>query len=91
MGHKELPTTEQLSLGSITVNMNNDSGSDGIPAELFNILKADAVKALHSVCQQVWKNQQGPQKLEQVSFHSNPKEGQCSMFKLMHNCIHFTR
>ena len=90
-GHKELDTTEQLSLESITVNTNKDSGSDGIPAELFKILKDDAVKALHSICQQVWKNQQGPQKLEQVSFHSNIKEGQCQrMFKLPYNCNRFT-
>ena len=43
-------------LGSIT--MNNASGGDGIPAELFQILKDDAVKVLHSVCQQIWKTQQ---------------------------------
>ena len=60
-------------LGSIIVN--KASGGDGIPAELFKILKDDAVKAPHSICQQVWKNQQGPEKLEQVSFHSNIKEG----------------
>ena len=42
-------------LGSITTN--KDSGGDGIPAELFQILKDDAVKVLHSVCQQIWKTQ----------------------------------
>ena len=46
-------------LGSITTN--NTSGSDGIPAELFQILKDDAVKVLHSICQQIWKTQQWPQ------------------------------
>ena len=46
-------------LGSIT--MNKDSGSDGIPVELFQILKNDAVKVLHSICQQIWKTQQWPQ------------------------------
>ena len=46
-------------LGSIT--MNKASGGDGIPAELFHILKDDAVKVLHSVCQQIWKTQQWPQ------------------------------
>ena len=45
-------------LGSIT--MNKASGGDGIPAELFQILKDNAVKVLHSVCQQIWKNQQQP-------------------------------
>ena len=43
-------------LGSITTN--KASGGDGIPAELFEILKADAVKVLHSICQQIWKTQQ---------------------------------
>ena len=43
-------------LGSIT--MNKASGGDGIPAELFQILKDDAVKVLHSICQQIWKTQQ---------------------------------
>ena len=46
-------------LGSIT--MNKDSGGDGIPVELFQILKDDAVKVLHSICQQIWKTQQWPQ------------------------------
>ena len=46
-------------LGSITAN--KDSGGDGIPTELFQILKDDAVKALHSVLQQIWKSQQWPQ------------------------------
>ena len=45
-------------LGSITTN--KASGSDGIPAELFQILKNDAVKVLHSICQQIWKTQQWP-------------------------------
>ena len=46
-------------LGSIT--MNKASGGDGIPVELFQILKGDAVKVLHSTCQQIWKTQQGLQ------------------------------
>ena len=46
-------------LGSIA--MNKASGGDGIPAELFQVLKNDAVKALHSICQQIWKTQQWPQ------------------------------
>ena len=46
-------------LGSITKN--KASGNDEIPAELFQILKDDAVKVLHSICQQIWKTQQGPQ------------------------------
>ncbi|MDW7493480.1 hypothetical protein, partial [Klebsiella pneumoniae] len=46
-------------LGNITTN--NASGGDGIPVELFQILKDDAVKMLHSICQQIWKTQQWPQ------------------------------
>ena len=75
-------------LGSIT--MNKASGGDGIPVELFQILKDDAVKVLHSICQQIWKTQQWPG-LEKVSFHSNLKERQCQrMLKLPHNCTHLT-
>ena len=75
-------------LGGITKD--KASGGDGIPAELFQILKDDAVKVLHSICQQIWKTQQWPQE-ENVSFHSNPKEGQCHrMFKLLYNHACFT-
>ena len=74
-------------LESITTN--KASGGDGIPVELFQILKEDAVKMLHSKCQQIWKIQQWP--LENVSFHSNPKERQCQrMLKLPNNCTHLT-
>ena len=77
------------SLESITTN--KASGRDGIPVEVFQILKGDAVKLLHSICQQIWKTQQWPQDLENVSFHSNPKERQCQrMLKLLHNCTHLT-
>ena len=75
-------------LRSITVN--KASGGDGIPAELFQILKDDAAKVLHSTCEQVWKTQQWPQDWKR-GLHSNPKEGQCQrMFKLPHNWAHFT-
>ena len=53
--------------------MNKASGSDGIPVELFKILKDGAVKVLHSKCQQIWKTAVATG-LEKVSFHSNPKE-----------------
>ena len=58
-------------LGSITTN--KTSSSNGIPVELFQILKDDAVKVLHSICQQIWKTTVATG-LENVSFHSNPKE-----------------
>ena len=60
-------------LGSIT--MNKASGGDGIPVELFQILKDDAVKVLHSICQQIWKTQQWPQDWEMSVFISIPKKG----------------
>ena len=56
-------------LGSITTN--KVSGGDGIPVEVFQILKDDAVKVMHSICQQIWKTQQWSQELENVSFHSS--------------------
>ena len=64
-------------LGSIT--MNKASGGDGIPVELFQILKDDAVKVLHSICQQMWKTQQWPQGWKRsvfipISKKGNPKE-----------------
>ena len=75
------------SLGSIT--MNNGSGGDGIPAELFQILKDDAVKMPHSLCQQIWKTALATG-LEKVSFHSNPKERQCQrILKLLYYFTHF--
>ena len=77
-------------LESITTN--KASGGDGIPVELFQILKDDAVKVLHSICQQIWKTQPVATGLEKVCFHSNPKEMQCvRMLTLLHNCIHLTR
>ena len=76
-------------LGSIITN--KASGGDKIPVELFQTLKDDVVKVLHSICQQIWKTQHWPQVWKKISFHSNPKERQHQrMFKLQHNCNHFT-
>ena len=70
--------------------MNKASGGDGIPTELFKILKDDAVKVLHSICQQIWKTAVATE-LEKASFHSNSKEGQNQrMFQLLYSCTHFT-
>ena len=75
-------------LGSIITK--KDSGGDGILAELFQILKNDAVKVLHSICQKIWKTAVATG-LKRDNCHSNPKERQCQrMFKLPHNCTHFT-
>ena len=59
-------------LGSIT--MNKASGGDGIPVELFQILKDDAVKVLHSVCQKIWKTQQWPQDWKRSVFFPIPRK-----------------
>ena len=76
-------------LGSITEN--KASGGDGIPVELLQILKDDAVKVLHSICQQIWKTQQWPQDWKRSVFISIPKKGQCQrILKLPHNCSHLT-
>ena len=57
----------------------------------FQTLKDDAVKVLHSICQQILENSAVATGLEKVSFHSNPKERQCQrMLKLPHNCTHLT-
>ena len=60
-------------LGSITTN--KASGRDGIPVELFKILKDDAVKVLHSICQQIWNTQQWPQDCKRSVFIPVPKKG----------------
>ena len=60
-------------LGSIT--MNKASGDDGIPAELFQILKDAAFSMLHSICQQIWKTQQWPQDRKRSIFIPIPKKG----------------
>ena len=68
-------------LGSIT--MNKASGGDGIPVELFQILKDDAVNVLHSICQQIWKIQQWPQDWKRSVFIPIPKKGnvkECSNY-----------
>ena len=68
-------------LGSITTN--KASGGDGIPVELFQILKDDAVKVLHSICQEIWKTQQWPQDWKRSVFIPIPKKGnakECSNY-----------
>ena len=71
----------KLALGSIT--MNKVSGGDGIPVELFQILKENAVKVLHPVCQKIWKTQQWPQGWKRSVFIPIPKKGnakECSNY-----------
>ena len=81
-------------LGSTITN--KASGGDGIPVELFQTLRDDAVKVLHSTCQQIWKTQQWPQDWKRSVFTPIPKKGNAKllhrlMFKLPHNCTHLTR
>ena len=69
-------------LGSIATN--KASGSDGIPVELFQILKDDALKVMHSICQQIWKTQQWPQDWKRSVFVPIPKKGnakECSNYR----------
>ena len=63
--------------------MNKATGGDGIPVDLFQILKDDAVKVLHSICQQIWKTQQWPQDWKRSVFNQIPKKGnakECSNY-----------
>ena len=69
-------------LGSITTN--KASGGDGIPLELFQILEDDAVKVLHSICQQIWKTQQWPQDQKRSVFIQIPKKGNAKEFSNYH-------
>jgi len=78
-------------LESITTN--KASGGDGIPVELFRILKDDAVKVLHSICQQIWKNQQWPQDWKKSVFIPIPKKGnakECSNYHTIALISHFS-
>ena len=75
-------------LGSIPTN--KASGGDGIPADLFKILKHDAVKSASVNMPANLENSAVATGLENISFHSNPKERQCQrMLKLLYNCAHF--
>ena len=62
-------------MGLRSITMNKASGGDEIPTELFQILKDNAVRVLHSICQQIWKTQQWPQDWKRSVFISIPKKG----------------
>ena len=84
MAHLEPDILEcevKWALGSITTN--KASAGDGIPVELFQIVKDDAVKVLHSICQQIWKTHQWPQDWKRSIFILIPKKGnakECSIY-----------
>ena len=91
MTHLETEILEcevKWALGSITIN--KASGGDGIPTKLFQILKDDAVKVLHSICQQIWKTQRWPQYWKRSVFIPFPKKGNAKECKLPHKCTHLT-
>ena len=74
--------------------MNKASGGDGIPVELFQILKYNAVKVLHSICQQLWKTQQWPQDWKRSVFIRIPKKGSangCSNYRTIALISHASR
>ena len=79
-------------IGSFTTN--KASVGDGIPAEVFQILKDDAVKVLHSICQQIWKTQQWPQDWKRSVFISVPKKGnakECSNYHTVEFISHASK
>ena len=81
-----LESEVKWALGSITTN--KASGGDGIPGELFQVLKDDTVKVLHSICQQIWKTQQWPQDWKTSVFIPIPKKGkakECSTTTQFHS------
>ena len=74
--------------------MTKASLRDGIPADLFKILKDDAVKVLHSVCQQTWKSQQWPQSWKRSVFIPTPKKGnakECSGYQIIALVLHASK
>ena len=79
-------------LGSITTNI--ASGGDGIPVELFQILKDDAVKVLHSICQQIWTTHEWPQDSKMSAFIPIPKKGnakECSNYHTIALILHASK
>ena len=76
------------------IAINRDSGGDGIPVKLFQILKDDTVKVLHSICQQIWKTQQWPQDWKRSVFIPIPKKGnakECSNYCTIELTLHTSK
>ena len=77
-----------------SITMNKASGGDGIPVELFQILKDAAVKVLHSICQQIWETQQWPQDWKRSVFIPIPKIGnakECSNYRTIAHISHASK
>ena len=84
----------QNQVGFRIIIKNKASGDDGIPPELFQILKDDAVKVLHSICQQIWKTQQWPQDWKRAVFIPIPKKGhakECSNYCTLALILHASK
>ena len=76
------------------ITTNKASGHDGIPVELFQIVKDDAVKVLHSICQQIWKSQQMPEDWKRSVFIPIPKKGnakECSNYRTIGLILHASK
>ena len=80
---------DKWATGSLITNKTN--GGDGIPAELFQILKDDAVKVLHIVCQQIWKTQRWPQDWKRSVFIPIQRKAMPKKVQTTANCTHLTR
>ena len=91
--HLELDILEsKVKWASVSITMNKASGGDGIPVDLFQILKDDFVKVPHSFMPENLENSAVATGLEKVTFHLNPKERQCQrMLRLLYNRTHLTR
>ena len=72
-----------------SITMNKASGSDGIPVELFQILKDNTAKVLHSICQQIWKTWQWPQDWKRSVFIPIPKKGKCQRMANAKECSNY--
>ena len=89
--HREPDILEyEVKWASGSITMNKAGGSDGIPAERFQILKDDAVKVLHSICQQIWKTQQWPQDWKNSGFIPIQRKAMPKNVKLPYNWTHLT-
>ena len=83
MDHSEKDALREVKRALESITANKASGGDGIPVELFQILKDDAVKVLHLICQQIWKTQQWPQDWKRSVFIPTLKKGnakECSNY-----------
>ena len=87
--HFKFRLENYLTIESVSITTNKAGGGDRIPVELFQILKDDAVKVLHSICQQIWKTQQWPQDWKRSVFIPILKKGnskECSNYRTHLTC-----